>query len=104
MSAGVRSVSWHSMAISRAWIAWLASQASATYEASPDTSTRVTKHLIDVDEDQLGASHAEIGTANIADTVNHALRLVANTWAARVAAAFDVLAAADLDDRDAVWR
>lgn len=36
------------------------------------------KHLIDLDEDRLGAARAELGTTTIKDTVNEALRLIAS--------------------------
>lgn len=62
------------------------------------------KHLIDVDEDRLGAARAELGTITIKDTVNEALRLATSHRSSRIAAALDVLGAADLADRDDAWR
>lgn len=35
----------------------------------------MAKHLIDVDEERLGAARAELGTSTTNDTVNVALRL-----------------------------
>jgi Arc/MetJ family transcription regulator len=64
----------------------------------------VAKHLIDLDEDSLGAARAELGTSTIKDTVNQALRLATTARKDRVAAALDRLSAADLDDRDDAWR
>lgn len=67
--------------------------------------TRVmAKHLIDLDEDRLGAARAELGTTTIKDTVNEALRLATSQREQRVSAALDVLAEADLDDRFDAWR
>ncbi len=37
----------------------------------------MAKHLIDLDEDMLGAAQAELGTTTIKDTVNEALRRAA---------------------------
>lgn len=65
---------------------------------------QMVKHLIDVDEDRLGAARAELGTTTIKDTVNEALRLVSKDRAQRVAAALDRLGQADLDDRADAWR
>lgn len=62
------------------------------------------KHLIDVDEDRLGAARAESGTATIKDTVNEALRLATTQRERRIAAALDTLGAADLVDRAEAWR
>jgi Arc/MetJ family transcription regulator len=64
----------------------------------------MAKHLIDVDESVLGAARAELGTRTIKDTVNEALRRATSGRERRVAAALDVLAEADLDDRDDAWR
>jgi Arc/MetJ family transcription regulator len=64
----------------------------------------VAKHLIDLDEDMLGAARAELGTTTIKDTVNEALRRVTLRRERRTAAALDVLASARLDDRAGAWR
>jgi len=64
----------------------------------------MAKHLIDLDEDRLGAARAELGTTTIKDTVNEALRLATSQREQRVSAALDVLAEADLDDRVDAWR
>ncbi len=62
------------------------------------------KHLIDVDEDKLGAARAELGTTTIKDTINEALGRASSERARRVADALDVLGSADLDDRSDAWR
>lgn len=62
------------------------------------------KHLIDVDEDKLGAARAELGTTTIKDTVNEALGRASCERGRRVAEALEVLGSADLDDRSAAWR
>lgn len=64
----------------------------------------MTKHLIDLDEDALGAARAELGTTTIKDTVNEALRRATGSRERQVAAALDVLAEARLDDRADAWR
>jgi Arc/MetJ family transcription regulator len=64
----------------------------------------VAKHLIDLDEDRLGAARAELGTSTIKETVNEALRLATAQRGARIAAALDVIGEADLEDRSEAWR
>ena len=46
----------------------------------------VTKHLVDIDDDTLGAARAELGTATLKETVNEALRLAASPRDERVSA------------------
>ena len=64
----------------------------------------MAKHLIDLDEEALGAARAELGTSTIKDTVNEALRRATQPRKRRVVAALDVLADAELDDRADAWR
>ena len=64
----------------------------------------MAKHLVDLDEDRLGAARAELGTTTIKDTVNEALRRATSGRAVRIAACLDLLGAADLGDRDDAWR
>ncbi len=64
----------------------------------------MAKHLIDLDEEALGAARAELGTSTIRDTVNEALRRASSQRGHQVAAALDVLAGVDLDDRSDAWR
>lgn len=64
----------------------------------------MAKHLIDLDEDALRAARAELRTPTIKDTVNEALRRATTQREGRVAAALDVLAAAELEDREGAWR
>ncbi len=64
----------------------------------------MAKHLIDLDENALGAARAELGTTTIKDTVNEALRRATALRERQVAAALDVLADARLDDRSDAWR
>lgn len=64
----------------------------------------MAKHLIDLDEDKLGAARAELGTTTIKDTVNEALLRATSQRDRRVAASLDVLAGVDLDDRADAWR
>lgn len=64
----------------------------------------MAKHLIDLDEDRLGAARAELGTTTIKDTVNEALRRASSDRTARVSEALDALANAHLVDRTDAWR
>jgi Arc/MetJ family transcription regulator len=64
----------------------------------------MTKHLVDIDDDSLAAARAELGTTTIKDTVNESLRRAARTRDERVEKALDVLAEADLSDREDAWR
>jgi Arc/MetJ family transcription regulator len=64
----------------------------------------MSKHLVDVDEELLGAARAELGTETIKETVNEALRRASLGREERVAAALDILANADLEDRADAWR
>ena len=64
----------------------------------------MTKHLVDIDDDTLGAARAELGTSTLKGTVNEALRLAASTRDQRVSSALDTLAGADLVDREDAWR
>jgi len=64
----------------------------------------VAKHLIDIDEEALDAARVQLGTTTIKDTVNAALRRATCQREEQVAAALDVLAAAQLDDRTDAWR
>jgi Arc/MetJ family transcription regulator len=62
------------------------------------------KHLIDLDEEALGAARAELGTSTIKETVNEALRRATLRRDVRVASALDILAEAEFRDRDDAWR
>jgi len=64
----------------------------------------MTKHLIDVDDQALTAARAELGTTTIKDTVNAALRRAIGGRDERIHQALDVLAGADLEDRQNAWR
>jgi Arc/MetJ family transcription regulator len=64
----------------------------------------MAKHLIDLDEEALNAARAELGTATIKETVNVALQRATQHRGRKVAAALDILANADLDDRVKAWR
>lgn len=64
----------------------------------------MAKHLIDLDEERLSAARAELGTTTIKDTVNEALRLATARREQRTNESLDVLARANLDDRDQAWR
>lgn len=64
----------------------------------------MSKHLVDIDDEALGAARAELGTATIKETVNEALRRAGHDRALRVRRAIDALAQADLADREQAWR
>ena len=73
-------------------------------DPAPYILVAVTKHLVDIDDDTLGAARAELGTSTLKDTVNEALRRVASSRDQRVSRALDALAGADLGDREDAWR
>ena len=52
----------------------------------------MTKHLVDIDDDVLGAARAELGTATLKETVDEALRLAASPRGEHVSRALDALA------------
>lgn len=64
----------------------------------------MAKHLIDLDEDALGAARAQLRTGTIKDTVNEALRQAMRRRERDVAQALDELAEAELVDRAEAWR
>ncbi|HVC23813.1 MAG TPA: hypothetical protein VNH82_10380 [Candidatus Dormibacteraeota bacterium] len=64
----------------------------------------MAKHLIDLDEEALSAARAELGTTSIRDTVNLALYRTTAGRDGRVAAALDILASAQLEERSEAWR
>jgi Arc/MetJ family transcription regulator len=64
----------------------------------------MAKHLVDLDEDALGAARAELGTNTIKDTVNEALRRATSRRDRRISKAIDILANAKLEDRADAWR
>ena len=64
----------------------------------------MAKHLVDLDEEALGAARAELGTRTIKETVNETLRRAILDRDRRVASALDVLADAHLEDRAEAWR
>jgi Arc/MetJ family transcription regulator len=65
---------------------------------------RMTKRLVDIDEDALDAARSQLGTTTIKATVNEALRLVSSERSEVVRDAMDVLADMPLSDRDDAWR
>jgi Arc/MetJ family transcription regulator len=64
----------------------------------------MSKHLVDIDDDILGAARSQLGTETIKDTVNEALRRVSLGRSKSVSRAIDVMARAKLKDRDRAWR
>lgn len=64
----------------------------------------MAKHLVEIDEAKLEAGRAEFGTSTIKDTIDEALRRATATRSQRTRAALDLLAAAELADRDDAWR
>jgi Arc/MetJ family transcription regulator len=65
---------------------------------------RVSKHLVDIDDEALQAARAELRTGTIKETVNEALRQAGAARYPRVKRALDFLAGADLDEREEAWR
>ena len=64
----------------------------------------MAKHLVDIDDEALGAARAELGTETIKETVNEALRRVSRRHSKAVTHALDVLVRAKLEDRERAWR
>ena len=64
----------------------------------------MTKRLVEIDDALLAAAKAELQADTIKDTVNEALRRVADQRAARIDAALDVLASLPAFDREEAWR
>ena len=64
----------------------------------------MAKHLVDIDDEALGAAKAQLGTETIKETVNEALRRVSRGRNKSVSRAIDVLARAKLQDRERAWR
>jgi Arc/MetJ family transcription regulator len=64
----------------------------------------MAKHLVDIDDEALGAAQAELGTETIKETVNEALRRVSRRRSKAVMNAIDVLVRAKLRDRESAWR
>lgn len=64
----------------------------------------MAKHLVDIDDEALGAAKAELGTVTIKETVNEALRRAGRRHNKVVSRAIDVLVRAKLEDRDRAWR
>ena len=64
----------------------------------------MAKHLVDIDDDALGAARAELGTDTIKETGNEALRRAGRGRRKGVSRAIDVLVRARLDDRERAWR
>lgn len=74
------------------------------YESSWVYTLTMAKHLVDLDDVALSAARAELGTTTIKDTVNEALRRATAERSERIRNALDVLADAELDDREDAWR
>ena len=64
----------------------------------------MAKHLVDIDEQALRDARLQLEAGTIKETVNSALRLVAQDRAADVKRRMDALAGADLAPREQAWR
>lgn len=62
------------------------------------------KHLVDIDETALASAQAELGTANMKETVNEALRRAGASRNSKVREALDRLGRRDLPPRAEAWR
>jgi Arc/MetJ family transcription regulator len=62
------------------------------------------KHLVDIDETALAAAQAELGTANMKETVNEALRRAGASRNSKVREALDRLGRRELPPREEAWR
>ncbi len=65
---------------------------------------RVSKHLVDIDEEALRTARAKFGSETIKETVNCALREAGGEHRRAVKRRLDLLAGADLDAREQAWR
>lgn len=77
---------------------------SRLYDEGDVYNDAMAKHLVDIDEEALGAARAELGTRTIRDTVNEALVRAAGKRSAEVKRSLDRLARLELDDRNEAWR
>lgn len=64
----------------------------------------MAKHLVDIDENALAAAQAELGTANMKETVNEALRRAGTARDDRVREALGRLGRRNLPPRQEAWR
>ncbi len=80
------------------------SNCACIYRLAEVYTDRMAKHLVDLDEEALGAAQVELGTTTIKDTVNQALRRATSDRGQRVSSALDVLTGAELADRSEAWR
>ncbi len=64
----------------------------------------MSKHLVDIDEEALGAARARLGSETIKETVNRALRQAGDQQPEAVKRRLDLLARAELDPREQAWR
>jgi hypothetical protein len=62
------------------------------------------KHLVDIDEQALRAARVKLGSRTIKETVNRALRQAGGEHQREVNRRLDLLAGADLADREQAWR
>jgi len=62
------------------------------------------KHLVDIDEEALRTARAKLGSRTIKDTVNRALRQAGGEHQRAVRRRLDLLARADLAEREQAWR
>jgi Arc/MetJ family transcription regulator len=62
------------------------------------------KHLVDIDEEALRAARARLGSATIKETVNRALCQAGDEHREAVKRRLDLLAGADLAEREQAWR
>jgi Arc/MetJ family transcription regulator len=62
------------------------------------------KHLVDIDETALASAQAELGTANMKETVNEALRRAGASRNSKVHEALDRLGRRELPPREEAWR
>jgi Arc/MetJ family transcription regulator len=63
----------------------------------------MSKHLVDIDETALAAAQAELGTANMKETVNEALRKAGAGRDSKVREALDRLGRRNLPPREEAW-
>lgn len=64
----------------------------------------MSKHLVDIDEDALRTARAQLGSKTIKETVNRALRQAGDEHRRAVKRRLNLLAGADVADREQAWR
>ena len=82
----------------------LSGERAEIYQSLIVDTGAMPKHLVDIDETALAAVQTELGTANMKETVNEALRRAGAGRNAKVRDALDRLGRRELPLREEAWR